>query len=447
MKTLHLKKGFTHPLSVKTTPGFEETVKPEKLGLVPSAFKGIKPKLFVEKNDYVKIGSPVYFDKNNPDLIFTSPGSGKITEIETGKKRIIKKIEILLDENEDYEELSPVTESNLRTISQEDLIQALLKNGLWPFIRSLPFRIIADFNKLPEQIYIKLSDNAPFYPRPEAWLKQRLKGFYHGLSVMKKLCPDVNVYADEDNHYIRSECQNSINYLVSGKYPSFDPGVIAYKINKKISDIWYLDGQSLVTIGETLLYGRFSTKKIFVVGGEEIEFPYHVNSRYGAPVSSLLKTDQNFMNKQRFISGDVYTGFQTEKGSYTGFYESGLSVVPEGDEKELFAFLKAGTDKPSFSNTFISKIFNKGIKTDCNTHGEKRACINCGYCERVCPVDILPQFTMKALHADEIDLALSHGLLDCTECSLCSYVCPSKISLKEIFTEAKAKYLKEKKAE
>ena len=40
---------------------------------------------------------------------------------------------------------------------------------------------------------------------------------------------------------------------------------------------------------------------------------------------------------------------------------------------------------------------------DCNRHGEERACINCGYCAQVCPVDILPQFTYKTILADALD--------------------------------------------
>jgi Na+-transporting NADH:ubiquinone oxidoreductase subunit A len=80
---------------------------------------------------------------------------------------------------------------------------------------------------------------------------------------------------------------------------------------------------------------------------------------------------------------------------------------------------------------------------DCGQHGEVRACVNCGTCARICPVDILPQFTMKCLVADEVEEALAHGLLDCAECGLCTYACPSKIQLREVFPAAKAQYYKE----
>ncbi|MCP4692790.1 MAG: 4Fe-4S dicluster domain-containing protein, partial [Desulfobacterales bacterium] len=83
------------------------------------------------------------------------------------------------------------------------------------------------------------------------------------------------------------------------------------------------------------------------------------------------------------------------------------------------------------------------LNFDSGLHGEERACINCGFCARVCPVEILPQFTYKCIHADEVEEALAHGLLDCAECGLCSYVCPSKVEVCQAIKDAKAAYYKE----
>ncbi|MCB9494415.1 MAG: 4Fe-4S dicluster domain-containing protein [Desulfobacteraceae bacterium] len=449
MKILRIKKGFNHPLSeVKITANFQTNLpEPEKIAVLPFVLKGLKPKLNVSENDFVKTGTPLFYHKNNPDIVFVSPGCGKISKIETGAKRIIQKIEIELDETEDFEQLHSVTEGSLRNISREDLVEVLLKNGLWPFFRSLPFDTIPDPQEKPDIILVKLSDNAPFYPLPESWLKYRLKAFNHGVSILKKISASVAVYADKNNHSI-GECAASINYLVEGNYPAFDPGVVFYKIKEKSGlKAWYIDGQSLINIGETLSHGRFFTDKVFIVGSTVSERPYHVKSRIGAPVSSLISSETIFNEKQRFISGDVFRGITTSDDGYTGFYESSLTIVPEGDNKEFFGFIKPGIKKQSYSRTFLSALFSSSdTNTDCNTHGEKRACINCTYCDQVCPVDILPQFTMKALYGDDIESALAHGLLDCTGCALCSYVCPSKISLSEIFKEAKDNYLKEEKA-
>jgi Na+-transporting NADH:ubiquinone oxidoreductase subunit A len=123
-----------------------------------------------------------------------------------------------------------------------------------------------------------------------------------------------------------------------------------------------------------------------------------------------------------------------------GFYETSLLVIPEGDEKEFFGFIRPGFDKPSRSRAFLSHFNQSPFPMDCNRHGEDRACVNCGFCAEVCPVDILPQFTYKSILVEEIEEALDHGLLDCVECGLCTYVCPSKIELFDVLTNTKKAY-------
>ena len=72
-------------------------------------------------------------------------------------------------------------------------------------------------------------------------------------------------------------------------------------------------------------------------------------------------------------------------------------------------------------------------------NGGYRACISCGVCEKVCPVEASPQMIMKSLKINDIETAVSYGLLDIVESGLYTYVCPSKIELDNIFREAKAK--------
>ena len=65
------------------------------------------------------------------------------------------------------------------------------------------------------------------------------------------------------------------------------------------------------------------------------------------------------------------------------------------------------------------------------------------HCTDVCPVDLMPHIIYKSVLVEEVEEYLQLGLLDCVECGLCSYVCPSKIELAQTFTAAKAAYAKE----
>ena len=121
-----------------------------------------------------------------------------------------------------------------------------------------------------------------------------------------------------------------------------------------------------------------------------------------------------------------------------------MTVLPAGNKTEFLGFLRPGWRKPSRSRAFLSALNRGPFTLDNGKHGEERACVNCGSCARVCPVDILPQFTIKSVLAGEVEESLSHGLLDCVECGLCTYVCPSKIELNGILRQARRDYYKEK---
>jgi Na+-transporting NADH:ubiquinone oxidoreductase subunit A len=81
MSHIKIKKG--HDIKISGLPEANIALAPAAsvLALLPSDFKGVKPKLMVKIGDNVKIGSPIFFDKLNPDVKWASPGSGVIKDI------------------------------------------------------------------------------------------------------------------------------------------------------------------------------------------------------------------------------------------------------------------------------------------------------------------------------------------------------------------------------
>jgi len=71
--------------------------------------------------------------------------------------------------------------------------------------------------------------------------------------------------------------------------------------------------------------------------------------------------------------------------------------------------------------------------------GRELACIRCGDCASVCPVQLLPQQLFWHACADNEPKLREFGLTDCIECGCCDLVCPSHIPLTEDFRIAKGR--------
>jgi electron transport complex protein RnfC len=69
--------------------------------------------------------------------------------------------------------------------------------------------------------------------------------------------------------------------------------------------------------------------------------------------------------------------------------------------------------------------------------GPALACIRCGRCAEVCPVQLLPQQLYWHARAKAFDRAQGYNLFDCIECGCCAQVCPSHIPLVQYYRFAK----------
>ena len=82
-----LKKGLDIPIEGVAALETIKTVTPDVVAVKPTDFKGFAPRLLVKEGDKVLAGSPVLADKQNPDILLTSPVGGTVQEIVRGEKR------------------------------------------------------------------------------------------------------------------------------------------------------------------------------------------------------------------------------------------------------------------------------------------------------------------------------------------------------------------------
>ena len=445
MNAIRLKKGFKPKISGTPDTQLRKTDTPEFVGLVPDRIPFIKPRLLVEEGDSVAIGSPLFEDKRDPRIRFASPGGGIVSRIVFGLRRVILEIVITLDKEERCESFDIPPFEKVDTASRETLVKALLEGGMWPFFRALPFMDLADPDVIPPSIFVRLGDDEPFNPNHSVYLKNRESFFRDGVDLLNRLCDNVPIHLTGDEITVPSLPGLSTIRHFSGRFPLGNPCVQLYstKTGPEQNRSWFIDGQDVTLLGEFFRTGRYPVGRIMVVGGSLASKCCHVSTRAGVPLRLLCDCEAESKMNARYIVGGVFTGFRAVPDSFMGFYQNALNLIDDGDREEPFGFIRPGYGKPSYSKAFLSAFRRKPFPMDCGQHGELRACVNCGTCAKVCPVDILPQFTMKCLVADEVEEALSHGLLDCAECGLCTYTCPSKIELCSFLKVAKARYYKE----
>lgn len=84
--------------------------------------------------------------------------------------------------------------------------------------------------------------------------------------------------------------------------------------------------------------------------------------------------------------------------------------------------------------TGITILPEPDIPTD-----EERACVRCGRCMEVCPMDLKPHQLFHYIKEEDWDKLAELNLNDCIECGACEYICSSKLPLVSMIQKAKEK--------
>ncbi len=445
MKIIQNRKGYDLKLLGAPSDDLVSLSVPATVAVLPERIPYIKPRLRVQTGDKVQVGSVVCEDKTDPRIVFVSPGGGVVTDIVFGPRRVIREVVIKLDRDEAAATFPAVTEADLDRMPREELVARLLEGGVWPLLRELPFRKIAPPDGVPPAIMVGLDGREPFQPNPERYLNADNRPLLDfGLKVLGRLCDRVLVHTDPKRKDFCRTFKNALTHAVAGHYPAEDPGVLLYHIRHSPEDnrAWFISGQDLLLLAGFLQRGTLPTERLFVVAGSGAAERQHVRSRLGAPLKHLVLAEPT-CPEPRYIVGGVLRGYSGNPDGHIGLYETAVTVLPEAVEGEFMTLFRPGLGKPTRSRAFASALRRTPMTMDTNVNGGHRACIACGYCSDVCPVDIWPQMTLKSILAEEVEEYLAHGLLDCVECGLCTYVCPSKIELAETFRQTKFEYHKE----
>ncbi|MFH1156685.1 MAG: 4Fe-4S dicluster domain-containing protein [Pseudomonadota bacterium] len=443
MIRLKLKNRFCSTLRSEAAPELIVLANPATVALEPSRIPFVKPRLLVREQDRVSIGTPLYTDKRNPALRFLSPGAGAVESIRFGKRRVIQEIIIRLDPEETRETFLSMERNLIASAQPETLIQRLVDGGLWQLMEQLPFRDYPDPKQSIPMIIVSLRPGDMFSPLPETILTGREDLFLAGIDILGRLTKSLVVAAPAASIPNLNAISHTLTHVTDDTFPAGDPAVILYQVRTAPDQnrACHVGLQDLLAMADLVLNGTFPTTRIITRTGSRSPKPVHLKSRAGSPLQDLAGSGEPGRD---LLTHGIFNGHRPPGDAHLGFRETSVILLDGPLPDALFGFARLGLHALTESRTFASSLVPGKRDMDTGLHGEVRACINCGLCDKKCPVDLLPQFILKTVLAEEMEEALSLGLLDCAECGLCTFVCPSKIEVSSVLQQAKHALYKER---
>ena len=435
---IKLRKGLDINLKGKAAAEVVAVKEPGFYALCPDDFTGVTPKVVVKEQEYVMAGGPLFIDKNHPEVQFVSPVSGVVTSVDLGGRRIIKNITVEAAQEQDYEEFGKEDVSKMDAVSVK---AALLKSGMLAFIKQRPYDIVADPTVAPRAIFVSAFDTNPLAPDFELALKGEEANFQTGLDALAKIAKTYLSISVNQKAAALTQAKNVTLTVFDGPHPAGNVGVQINNIApiNKGETVWTIDPQAVIFIGRLFNTGHVDLTRLVAVTGSEVKKPSYCKLKVGALLTNVFAGNVSTDKNLRYISGNALTGKQITANGFLGAFHSQVTVIPEGDDvHEMLGWIMPRFDQFSTSHSYFSWLMGKKEYTlDARVKGGERHMIMSNEYDRVLPMDIMPEYLIKAIIAGDIDRMEALGIYEVApeDFALCEFVCSSKMELQRIVRE------------
>ncbi|NMB02256.1 MAG: electron transport complex subunit RsxC [Firmicutes bacterium] len=189
-----------------------------------------------------------------------------------------------------------------------------------------------------------------------------------------------------------------IKAIVNREVPS---GGLPHDVGCAVTNV-----HTAIAIYEAIAHGKPSYERVVTISGGSVVDPRNLLVRVGTPIENLLDFCGGLLGEPAVIVGG---------GPMTGPQVRDLlgPVV-----KNLSGILALSQEEAAFD--------------------ENHPCIRCERCVKACPMGLTPNLLGEYSNKGMYKAAEKINLMDCIECSLCSYVCPAKRALVTWIKKGKA---------
>jgi len=428
---IRIKKGLDIPLEGRPQQTISSGNTIDTVALLGPDTIDLKPRMEVREGDRVRLGQVLFSDKQNPGVVFTSPGAGIVTAVNRGERRVLQSVVIRLegDEEETFDSWSP---DHLADLDRKSISDNLLASGLWTSFRTRPYSKIPAPDARPASIFVTAIDTNPLAADPAVIIDRSNEEFALGLKIIAALTDgtvyvctalSTNIPVPETEHFQHAE--------FTGPHPTGLVGTHIHFLDpvSESRSVWHIGYQDVIAIGGLFITGQLPHQRIVAIGGPQVINPRLVETRPGANTSELLRGEISG-DVVRVVSGSLLSGHRASGwASFLGRYDNQVCILQEGSPREFLSWMRPGVNKYSAIRAYASHLFHHGdYALTSSQNGSPRAMVSIGSFERVMPLKLLPTPLLKALLVGDTDSARDLGCLELDEedLALCSFVCNGK---------------------
>ena len=278
-----------------------------------------------------------------------------------------------------------------------------------------------------EFLLINAAECEPYITSDDVLMRERADDIIQGIEILRHMIkPSLCVIGIEDNKPDAAQAlETAIKILnlsddiivrkVPTKYPNGGEKQLIQMLTGKEISKGQIPAQSgivmqnvgtVYAVKQAIIDRQPLLSRIVTLTGKAFPQPRNVQALIGTPISALLS---EFHCDETKAAAIIYGG-------------------------PMMGFTLPHTQ---FSLTKTGNCILTPVKDEIPQVREADACIRCGECSEVCPVDLLPQQLHWYSQAKDVTKLNDYNLMDCIECGACSYVCPSQIPLVHQYRIAK----------